>query len=52
MMFLAAMGILALNCAITIVSIRASMANYPGGSALTTFNDQFADQHAGTSHGQ
>lgn len=46
MMFLAAMGILALNCAITIVSMRASMANYPGGSALTTFNDQFADQHA------
>ncbi|KAG1814077.1 glycosyltransferase family 22 protein [Suillus variegatus] len=46
MMFLAAMGILALNCAITIVSTRASMANYPGGSALLTFNDQYADQHA------
>ncbi|KAG2053372.1 hypothetical protein BDR06DRAFT_982841 [Suillus hirtellus] len=45
-MFLAAMGILALNCAITIVSTRASMANYPGGSALSTFNDQYADQHA------
>ncbi|KAG1863451.1 glycosyltransferase family 22 protein [Suillus tomentosus] len=46
MMFLAATGILALNCAITIVSTRASMANYPGGSALVTFNDQYADQHA------
>lgn len=46
MMFLAAMSILALNYAITIVSMRASMANYPGGSALATFNDHFADQHA------
>ncbi|KAG0708123.1 glycosyltransferase family 22 protein [Suillus ampliporus] len=45
-MFIAAMGILALNCAITIVSTRASMANYPGGSALATFNNQYADQHA------
>ncbi|KAG1841033.1 glycosyltransferase family 22 protein [Suillus subalutaceus] len=46
MMFLAAAGILALNCAITIVSTRASMANYPGGSALAIFNDRYADQHA------
>ncbi|KAG1743496.1 glycosyltransferase family 22 protein [Suillus lakei] len=45
-MFLAAMSILTLNCAITFVSMRASMANYPGGSALATFNDQYADQHA------
>ncbi|KAG1841030.1 glycosyltransferase family 22 protein [Suillus subalutaceus] len=50
MMFLAATGILALNCAITIVSTRASMANYPGGSALAIFNDRYADQHAGMSH--
>ncbi|KAG1775965.1 glycosyltransferase family 22 protein [Suillus placidus] len=46
MTFLVAMGILALNYAITIVSTRASMANYPGGSALATFNDQYAHQHA------
>jgi alpha-1,6-mannosyltransferase len=45
MMFLAATGILALNFAITLVSTRASMANYPGGSALATFNDQYAGQH-------
>ncbi|KAG2145216.1 glycosyltransferase family 22 protein [Suillus clintonianus] len=46
MMFLAAMGILVLNCAITVVSTRASMANYPGGSALATFDNQYAGKHA------
>jgi alpha-1,6-mannosyltransferase len=52
MMFLAATGILALNFTITLVSTRASMANYPGGSALATFNDQYAGQHTGMSHGK
>ncbi|KAG2071808.1 hypothetical protein BDR04DRAFT_1097815 [Suillus decipiens] len=42
MVFLAATGILALNCTI----MRALIANYPGGSALAPFNDQYADQQA------
>ncbi|KAH7920957.1 glycosyltransferase family 22 protein [Leucogyrophana mollusca] len=42
--FAAAMGILALNCVVTIVSTRASMVNYPGGTALVAFNKRYADE--------
>ncbi|OJA08470.1 hypothetical protein AZE42_02833 [Rhizopogon vesiculosus] len=46
MMFVAVMATLAVNCAITIASTCASMANYPGGSTLAKFNNQYTDQHA------
>lgn len=50
MMFVAAMATLSANCAITVLSTWASMANYPGGSTLAKFNDQYTGRHAGMKH--
>ena len=40
-------GALALNTAATILLTRASMANYPGGSALALLNERYADSAHG-----
>ena len=47
-MLLSVVGALALNTAATILLTRASMANYPGGSALALLNERYADY----AHGQ
>lgn len=41
-------GLLAGNIAATYILTRSSMVNYPGGVALATFNDQYANQTDGT----
>ncbi|PIL35310.1 hypothetical protein GSI_02035 [Ganoderma sinense ZZ0214-1] len=44
--FLAVLGLLAANAAATLLFAQASAANYPGGTALHRFNEQFAaDPH-------
>lgn len=40
-------GALALNTAATVLLTRASMANYPGGSALALLNERYADSAHG-----
>ena len=40
-------GILALNTAATVLLTRASMANYPGGTALALLNERYADSAHG-----
>ncbi|KAI0079622.1 hypothetical protein K474DRAFT_1639550 [Panus rudis PR-1116 ss-1] len=42
--FLAVAGLLVINCAVTYLLTLTSIANYPGGAALSEFNDLFADQ--------
>ncbi|TFK49730.1 alpha-1,6-mannosyltransferase subunit [Heliocybe sulcata] len=40
--FLAVMGMIAANCAVTFIHTHASMENYPGGVALSRFNDRYS----------
>ena len=47
--FLAVVGMLVLNAVATFLSTQASAANYPGGTALYTFNDQFSSEDSGMS---
>ena len=47
--FLAVVGMLVLNAVATFLFTQASAANYPGGTALYTFNDQFALEDNGMS---
>ena len=47
--FLAVVGMLMLNAAAASLFTQASAANYPGGTALYTFNDQFASEDSGMS---
>ena len=47
--FLAVVGMLVLNAVATFLFTQASAANYPGGTALYTFNDQFASEDSGMS---
>lgn len=42
-------GLIAVNIAATYILTRSSMVNYPGGVALATFNEQYANQTNGTS---
>ena len=48
-MLLTVVAALALNTAATILLTHASMANYPGGSALTLLNERYADSAHGKS---
>jgi hypothetical protein len=47
--FLIVVGSLMLNTAMTIIATRASMANYPGGHALSLFNKRYAESSDGKS---
>ncbi|KIJ67137.1 glycosyltransferase family 22 protein [Hydnomerulius pinastri MD-312] len=42
--YFCALSLIALNFMLTYISTRASMANYPGGVALATFNERYAGQ--------
>jgi alpha-1,6-mannosyltransferase len=42
-------GLLALNAAFSVLSLQASMANYPGGEALSFFNAHYANVSHGLS---
>jgi alpha-1,6-mannosyltransferase len=41
--FLVVFGLLSLNAAFSVLSLQASMANYPGGEALSFFNAHYAN---------
>jgi hypothetical protein len=45
-------GTLAFNTAATVLLTRASMANYPGGTALALLNERYADRAHGRSTAQ
>lgn len=49
---LAFLGFIAINIAATFILALSSMANYPGGVALATFNEMYANETNGTSYFQ
>ncbi|KZT23137.1 glycosyltransferase family 22 protein [Neolentinus lepideus HHB14362 ss-1] len=42
MRFFIVMAMISANCAVTIIHTQASMANYPGGLALSAFNERYS----------
>ncbi|KAL0576840.1 Dol-P-Man:Man(7)GlcNAc(2)-PP-Dol alpha-1,6-mannosyltransferase [Marasmius crinis-equi] len=48
--FLAAFAMILANFAVTALTIIASMQNYPGGAALTQYNDYVTQNYTSTSH--